>query len=406
MHSIGYKETKLFSFFSKDKNLIHLQPKFAKRFFFKKPIVHGINALLFALNRYLNLRKKFIVIDNITINFRNYILLDELFKIKIVKNKIFVFNNINNKIEIEIKKSNFESNKKKSHLVYYHNKYLINVELIKHFLFISHIVGSKKPGSGSLIHKIHTVYNKKVRNKKKIKFKKIVKNFWSLNLTEGFFQSNVITSKITKYKKEKQCIKISKKTEKILYKKKILIIGSSGDIGYQLKKVFKKIQCLLFFYSFRVSETSPIFLRKDKENLKKLIIKVQPDYIFYLSSPNIYHGDEENRNLIKLYRITYSDVLFYLLKITQKFKINTKIFYPSSIFLGKKNQSKMKYLTAYIKGKKKGEIICKNKKFRKLVRYFRLPQLNTTSNYNIYGQYIGKNMSIISKCLEIFFNSK
>ncbi len=46
---ITAKETKEFIFLSKDKNRIHFDKKFASQFFFKEPIVHGINIVIKAL---------------------------------------------------------------------------------------------------------------------------------------------------------------------------------------------------------------------------------------------------------------------------------------------------------------------------------------------------------------------
>lgn len=406
MYKIDYNKTKHFSVFSKDQNLIHLEKKFAKKFFFKKPIVHGINLMLFALNKYLNFNKKFIQINHITVNFKNFLLLDEPFFIKIYKNKILVFNKINIKLEIIIKKKNFKFKKSKSNYYkFYSNKYLINFELINHLIKISYFIGSRKPGNGALIHKLETFYNNKIYNKKKTKFKKIVKNFWYLNLTENFFKSNVITSKLSSFKNSKENLKISKKIKKIIVKKKILVIGSSGDIGYYFTKILKKLRCLLYFFSFRISETSPIFLKRHKEILTKFLIKIKPDYIFYLSSPNIYHGKKTNKTLMRLYRIIYSDYLHCLLKIILHHKITAKVFYPSSIYLNKEKKNKINYLYPYIKAKKKAEEICKKKKFKHFVKFYRLPQFKTRSNYNVYGFYEGKSLSLISKYLKKFFTA-
>ena len=43
---ITQKETRNFSIKSKDKNKIHLNKKYSSNFFFKDPIVHGINVLI------------------------------------------------------------------------------------------------------------------------------------------------------------------------------------------------------------------------------------------------------------------------------------------------------------------------------------------------------------------------
>ena len=406
MYKISYQNSKIFSLLSKDKNLIHLDKKFASKFFFKKPIVHGINVILIALNEYLNFNKKFIIINEITINFKNIILLNENFKIKIFRNKILIFNNLNFKLEILIKKKidySYKYKKIKNKNKYW-NKYLVNYELIEHLMSISCIIGSKKPGNGALMHRIEVKYNKNIYNQKKIiNFKKLVNNFFLLNYLENYFHSKIITTKTISYDKDKQHIKVSEIIKKIIFKKKILIIGSTGDIGYQLSKSFNKSKCFLFKYSFIVNETAPIFSRKEKRRLKKFILRIKPNYIFYLSSPKIYHGNKSNKILLMLYNVVYCEFLRYLLEIISKFKISVKIFYPSSFVLYKKYQNKFKYLNAYIYAKKKAEVICNDDKYKNFVKYFRLPKLKTRSNYNLLGNYEGQNLSILSTYLTKFF---
>jgi hypothetical protein len=407
MYKITYINSKKFSSFSKDKNLIHLNKKFASKFYFRQPIAHGINVALIALNDYLNFNKELVIINEISINFRNTILLNEPFKIKKGRNKILIFNDLNVKIEIFIRKKIINDScicQKRIKEIKYQNKYLVNEKIIKHLVTVSKIIGSIKPGNGALIHKIDTKYNKNIYNlNRKIKFKKLVKNFFLVDYVENYFQSKIITSKLIPYNKKSQRIKISKEVKQIIFNKKILIIGSSGDIGYQLSKSFNKSKCFLFKYSFIVNETDPIFSRKEKGRLKKFILRIKPNYIFYLSSPKIYHGNKSNKILIMLYNVVYCEFLRYLLEIISKFKISVKIFYPSSFFLYKKYQNKFKYLNAYIYAKKKAEVICNDDKYKNFVKYFRLPKLKTRSNYNLLGNYEGQNLSILSTFLTKFF---
>jgi hypothetical protein len=395
MYKITYENSKKFSFLSKDENLIHLNKEFASKFFFKKPIAHGVNVVLIALKQYLNLQKKKIFIFKITINFKNFIYLDEPFEVKVLKNRILIFNNLNKKIEIQIKK---KINSKQSL-----RNYPLNLKLKEHLIFISKIIGSKKPGNGALIHKIESEYNKKNLNIKKNKFNKVVNNIWSLNYSDKHYKSTIIASKSRFYSRNNQIIKLSKIIKKKIQIKTILIIGPTGDIAYHLIKALKKEKCLLSFYSFKINEIFPILSVKEKKKIIRFIFKTKPDYIFYLSSPRIYHENNNNKTLFKLYKIIYCDILTVILNSLLKFKLSSKIFYPSSIALNQPN--KYKYLSSYINAKKRGELICKSKKYKKLIRYFRLPQFKTRSNYNILGYYEGKNLSEFSKYLEIFFRS-
>jgi hypothetical protein len=395
MHKVTYIESKKFSLLSKDKNLIHLNNNFASKFFFKKPIAHGVNVVLLALKKYLNLKKDNIFIYKININFKNFIYLNEPFQIKVFQRRILIFNNLNNKIEILIKKKIDKNKNLKNNS--------LNLKLKKHLISISKIIGSIKPGNGALIHKIECEINKKNFEKKKYKFNKIVKNIWTLDYYDKYYKSSTLTSKSKFYNNKVHDIKLSRTIKKKIYKKKILIIGPSSDIACQLTKNFKKEKCLLYFYSFKIDETSLNLSKKEKKKILKFISKTQPNYIFYLSSPRIYHEANKSKKLLRLYKIIYCDFFTVLLNALVKLKFSAKIFYPSSIALNQPD--KYKYLSSYISAKKSGENICKNIKYKKFVKYYRLPQFKTRSNYNILGYYEGKNLSEISKYLEKFFKN-
>ena len=69
MYKISNRSCAKFSILSKDKNLIHLDQKFASKFFCKKRIAHGINVVLLALKKYSNLQKdKFFINENFSIH--------------------------------------------------------------------------------------------------------------------------------------------------------------------------------------------------------------------------------------------------------------------------------------------------------------------------------------------------
>ena len=98
---INYKQTLAFKRLSGDTNKIQFNKKFASKFFFKDPIVHGLNVVRILTSKFLiskNMRLKFL-----KVNFINFINIDESFDYKIFKNKILVFNSFNNKAEIFFK---------------------------------------------------------------------------------------------------------------------------------------------------------------------------------------------------------------------------------------------------------------------------------------------------------------
>lgn len=99
---IGKKEVNFFKNLSGDKNLIHTSRKFAKNFFFKEPIVHGVDLAIRGICKFLKKKKNNIIIDQIKINFKNFTCIDENFKIHVKKNRVIISNALNTKIEIDI----------------------------------------------------------------------------------------------------------------------------------------------------------------------------------------------------------------------------------------------------------------------------------------------------------------
>ena len=182
---------------------------------------------------------------------------------------------------------------------------------------------------------------------------------------------------------------------------KILILGSSSDIARRLILDEIKKRCKLFFYSFRINFNKLVISKNEINRLKKQILKIKPNFIFYLSSPKIYHGEKKNKMLFKYYKIMYVHYFKNILKIIHDNKIQTKIFYPSTIYLNNKN--KYKRLECYLMAKAKAEEICESKRNRKLVTFFRIPQLISRSNYNMLGFYEGQNLKIVDKYLDKFF---
>ena len=52
--NIDYYKNLKFSYLSGDENKIHLNKSFAKDYFFKKPVVHGVHLALIGIKKYLS----------------------------------------------------------------------------------------------------------------------------------------------------------------------------------------------------------------------------------------------------------------------------------------------------------------------------------------------------------------
>ena len=113
---INSRETASFSKISKDTNLIHLNKKIAHNFFIKEPIVHGIYLSLIVLSKFIEKKNSNILITNISLNFKNFLNINEKFSIKFYKKKIIVHNDFHNKLEIclKYKKIKQKNQKKKT----------------------------------------------------------------------------------------------------------------------------------------------------------------------------------------------------------------------------------------------------------------------------------------------------
>ena len=376
---INYNQTLDFKRLSGDTNKIHFDKKFASKFFFKEPIVHGLNVVKILISKFLiskNKRLKFL-----KVNFINFINVGESFDYKIFKNKILVFNSFNNKVEI------FFKNEKNKNL-----RSNFNNLLLKEILFLSKLIGKINPGNGSLIQSIKIEYSKK----------KITKQIYEITYLFNHLRAIIVANKLVPFEPIKEKTKLTQNTLKKIENKKILVFGSNSDLA---KRIFlPKIQsaCKLHKYSFRINNEVQTISALEQFKLKKLILNLKPDYIFYFSSPKILTSLKNSKSLNKLYKLVYVDYLKILLNIIKKNYIKSKIFYPSSIYLKDNNKVNLR-LKSYIKTKYLAEKLCKFKQNKKIVKLYRIPKIQSKSNYNLLGFYEGEKLSTIDKYINHFF---
>ena len=390
---INFKQTKLFSKVSKDTNQIHLNKEFASKFFVKEPIVHGANLAIIALSEFLKKKKKEIIISNISLNFKNFISINEKFKIKILKNKITIYNDFHTKLEIFLKYKT--SMQRKQNLTQIKN-------IKKQIINSSYYVGSINPGNGSLILNIKLDYNKNYVSKMNPYVEKKIQNMYVIKYQENFFKTQIIATKLLAYKKPLKKLRFQSKILNKLKYKKILIFGSTSDLGERFDNcLVKKSGCIIYKHSFRVNIEKPNINDNQKKALKRKILKIKPNYIFYFSSPKIFYDEKKNTKLFYYYKAIFVDYFKLIIDLIYKSKIQSKIFYPSTIFLN----DKKKYIRyhSYLSSKQLAEKICNSKKNRKLVTSIRLPKLISRSNYNLLGFYEGENIRILDNYIEKFF---
>ncbi len=369
-------KNKEFSKFSGDKNPIHININHAKKFFIKKPIVHGANIVINSLTQKNFEKKKF---NNLKIFFKDFITVNEEFNISESKKKITIKGKYNNKIEIFKK---FDKNKNA----------LNTKKIIKELLFISRYIGNIYPGTNSLIQQIEFNIFKSNNNKRKIEKRIINKNIKIISYLFNNLKVEITAIKLKPYPEKKINNFLNlKKFEKILKDKKIVIYGKNSDLGTFLYNSNIKKVCNLKLLSF--SNINKNTLKQDLKNIK-------PDFIFYFFSPKILNGNSQK--ILDYYKYSYIDIPLNIFKILSKYKKKFKIFYPSTIFI---NQPKRyKYLKSYIDTKKMAEKIFKKKIYKKSFFVKRLPMLKTRSNYNVYlGKYLGYELKYLKKDITNFF---
>ncbi len=373
---LNIEDNKKFSKKSGDKNKIHIDIEHAKKFFIKKPIVHGANVVIKAFQQKKFIKKKLSFLE---IYFKDFININEEFKIFSKKNHILIKGLYGNKIEIY---KNF-----------FHTKSLLNEkEIIKGLMFISRYVGNVSPGQNSLIQQIKFRNTEKAFSSRIIKKRKINKNVTIITYCYKNLIAEVTALKLQPYKNQvsKNFIK-NKKIIKLIKNKKIIIFGKNSDLGNFLFKSNLKKFCKITLVSSK---------NLTMESLEVNLKKIKPDFIFYFFSPKIINGN--NKKIYQNYLNTYFNIPKKIFFIASKYKKSVRIFYPSTIFINE--SQKYKYLRSYIDAKKKSENEFKKKIYINNFFVTRLPQLKTRSNYNPFlGIYTGKGLNYLSNVLLNFF---
>ena len=258
---LNIEDNKKFSKKSGDKNKIHINEAYAKKFFIKKPIAHGANVLIKAFKHKNFLRNKF---NYLEIIFKDFININEKFNIKLRKNYLLIEGLYSTKIEI-LKKL-----KKKK-------KFLEEKQIINELYFISKYVGNISPGPDSLIQRIKfisskTHYKEKIIKKRKINNQVIIINYYYKNLI-----TEIIALKLHPYKqKSVNNFFKNKKLIESIKNKKIIICGKNSDLGNFLYNTNLKKICKIKSLSSK---------NINKKYLHYNLKQFKPDFIFYVFSP-------------------------------------------------------------------------------------------------------------------------
>lgn len=410
---INFKDNVSFSKLTGDYNKIHINKKFARKFFFKYCIAHGVNVVAICLSKFLQKNKNNnFFISKIKVKFFNYIEIGEDFNIYLFKNSIIVKNEINKKLEINVnyikypKKKLRNRTKLKSGKYFFNN--LQNQDLITELLNLSKKIGTKLIGNGSLF--LNICVNAHNNKKKKNVIKRLNKNAFNYYLNSKAYSINALIINLQPYKNDKIKLPIVKKYKRYLKDKSILIFGSNGILGSFTKNYFAKYKSSLYLVNKTNTKSKKSFIKNYSFNspnfykLKRILKITCPDYIFYFISPKIMKSDAKkiNSKLYNLYKYYYVTLFSKMLEIVKKFNKKIYIFYPSTVALNEKIRS-YKYSNEYKITKYLGEKICKKKKTKNIIPiFYRIGQIKSPQNYNIAGFYEGQSSYVLKKHIDNF----
>ena len=452
-----------FSKITGDSNPIHLDKSYAKNTLFQGIVVHGLNIVVWALEKSISSKIKDIKI--IKINFLNFVSLNEEVFVKKIKNsnkkiqliikskkerKIIIENFISNeKISFQKNHHTLKNKKKnslkrknmkriKGFLFLQRNKNYIKkiytkinnaaaIEKIVRLISISRLVGVQLNNNPGVLSSIDLSFqNTSLKNKIYFKVKNFVKKFSFCELEiEGNGIKGSIESLLIPEINQINFNEITKGiTKKILLKKKILVVGGSSGLG----EITVKTLCALganvtFTYNNNYKNSKKIITDIKKLNLKCNLFKLDVtkikkkdliflnskkfENIFYFATPKIIATNKFNKDLYKEYLNYYVKSFKKILKILNQTKENKiKIFFPSTIYINEKNKKFIEYINA----KKKAESLCdrfnKKNNLKYYILYERLPRILTRQSSSFYDLNYSNGSKIILKIIKKLNNIK
>lgn len=139
---------------------------------------------------------------------------------------------------------------------------------------------------------------------------------------------------------------------------KVLILGSSGLLGYRLLKFLRTKNLIIFSNGLKKSK----YNLKSKHNILGLL-KQKPDWLINCAAmTNIEDCEKNNKEALKINYKILKDLFYLRSKFNFKFKllhISTDQFYNNKNKIANNENSKVSILNYYTYTKKKAEEICK-----------------------------------------------
>ena len=442
--SFNLEDQKKFADFSGDINPVHLSEKYARKTPPGKPIVHGINTFLWALDGLCESENN--LYEKINIKFLQPIYLnEEIFcyfypnekKIEVSNNNIVFLTATLDGSEYANKRIDYNKTPERLEINEYNNNdidtmlhsnqlldfsYTANSELTKslypnlykkiaHSIVcemgcLSALVGMQLPG----LHSIFVSLKVDLSNldQKAINAVEIIKADNRFNIVDIKASSENITSIIRAIVRPKPIEVLSSNELKGLlefekcFNKKILVIGGSRGIGSVVVKILSLLGCsVTFTYSKGKEEALNLkeelsksgkdveFIKFDinEPNMGDLFLS-NPEYIFYFPTPKIFVKRSKifEEPLYKNFYFYYVDSFTKIFNKSLEHSVKS-IFYPSSIAIEEDSND----MPEYVKAKSEGEVLCdklkRNNKVNILIK--RLPRTltdQTSTNLDIRSE--------------------
>lgn len=433
-----------FAELSQDFNPMHCDAVLARRYIYGEPVVHGINAMIFAIKEWSYLSKTVFSINQLRCKFLKPIFLNKkiFFEIKNINNttNIFIIQNdeIRMKVTMSIDSAEHKSfqlkefdcfTKKDPNNIsfyglrdyskrincslklklaekYYSNKFIqkIGYTQLAEIISYSRIVGMHAPGLNSIFSELN--FCKNINKNENIFFevKSIDDRFKIINISvngpnfktfiKAFYRPLQVKQKEIKELKTYLC-----DDEFKTYR--ALVIGASRGLGELTAKClgFGGANLLLTYatgksdimnvredikiYNKNVNITS-LDINKIQDLDFNIINEFKPTHVFYYATPFIFNGTKNkfSKEIYMKFRIYYLSAFELLVKKIMKFNKNIYLLYPSSIAVEETPSDMLEYARA----KKEGEELCmKLEKEYSNLKIFcpRLPRLETDQTVSL-----------------------
>ena len=434
-----------FAEISQDFNPIHINEVLARRYIFGEPVVHGINAMIFAIKEWSQMVGTPFFIKDLRCKFKKPIFLNEDVSIEINNTENFVKivliqdNDIKVAIDMSILETTHSTGKIKDHdsrtdhapndisfeklnnfshsidcslniplsEEYYSKDFVekIGYEQLAEIISLSRIVGMHCPGLNSILSEVSLVRN--TNNKDSISFnvKSLDERFNIVNVESSGpnYKSSIKAFYRPLKVKQKSIDEIKDNLQTNEFKDfRALIIGASRGLGeYTAKCLGYGGASMMLTYAKGKDDIIDVLndiqnynnedisiLKFDITNMTErnfeIINEFKPTHVFYFATPFIFIGSKNkfSKQKYNKFKQYYLDAFETFVRNLAKLSINIKFLYPSSSAITDEPIDMLEYTLA----KKKGEELCikLQNEFSK-INFFcpRLPRLKTDQTVSL-----------------------